>query len=75
MTPDAILALYEWTMGSCFRCADQNVFVSRVGSIDTPAGDTYRLAACGSCILALEDERRRYAARRGLDYEPGTVGL
>lgn len=75
MTPDAILALYEWKIGSCFRCAEPDVFVTPIGTITTPAGVTYELGTCGECVLVLENERRRYAHRRDLDYKPGTLGL
>lgn len=74
MTPDAILALYEWKTGTCFRCADDDVYVTPIEDIDTPAGLVYEIAACGECILALENERRRYAVRRGLEYQPGSLG-
>ncbi len=74
MKPDRILALYEWKLGDCFRCAEPDVFVTRIDDITTPSGDVYEIAACGSCILALENERRRYACRRGLGYEPGSLG-
>ena len=71
MTPDAILALYEWTIGGCFRCGQVDLFVTHVDEIVTPSGDRYELSSCGSCVLAMEEERRRYAERRGRAYEPG----
>jgi hypothetical protein len=66
--------MYEWKPGTCFRCADEDVFVSPLDRIVTPSGDTYEIAACGCCVLTLEAERRRYAIRRGLSYEPGSLG-
>ncbi|SDN17388.1 hypothetical protein [Streptomyces wuyuanensis] len=75
MTPDVILALYRWKPGSCFRCADRDVFVTRIDDITTPSGDVYEIAACGSCVLVMENERRRYAIRRGLEYRPGSLGV
>ena len=74
MTPDAILALYDWGVGSCFRCARAGAEVTPVGAISTPSGDLYELAVCEQCILAMERERRAYAKRRGLTYAPGSIG-
>jgi hypothetical protein len=74
MTPDAILALYEWEIGACFRCAWEGVYTTRLDQIVTPLGDTYEIRACGECVLALERERHCYAERKGLEYRPGTLG-
>lgn len=73
MTPDAILALYEWEMGSCFRCAHEGVHTTPLDTIVTPSGDTYELRACGVCVLTLERERYFYAKRRQLEYHPGSL--
>lgn len=73
MTPDAILALYTWTTGPCFRCGENDVFVTHIDDIATPSGDVYRLSACGSCVIILETERWRHAVRRGEAYEPGLL--
>lgn len=74
VTPDVILALYDWEMGNCFRCACADVYTTRLDEIVTPSGDAYDLRACGECILALERERYCYAKRRGLEYRPGSLG-
>jgi len=74
MTPDAILALYDWQIGACFRCGQADLFVTRVDEIVTPRGEKYELSACGSCVLAMEEERRRFAERRGRAYDPGGLG-
>lgn len=74
MTPDAILALYEWKIGTCFRCGEVDVFVTHIDEIVTPRGESYELSACGECVLAMEEERRRHAERRGLHYEAGSLG-
>ena len=74
MTPDAILAHYTWVIGTCFRCGGADVFVTRMSEIVTPRGERYELSACGSCVLKLEEERRRYAERKGKSYEPGGLG-
>ena len=73
MTPEVILALYEWEIGSCFRCAHEDVYTTPLDEIVTPSGDTYELRACGVCVLALERERSCYAKRRGLEYQPGSL--
>lgn len=73
MTPDAILALYEWAIGTCFRCGSAGLFVTRLDSILTPRGERYDLSACGGCVLDMEEERRRHAERRGAPYQPGTL--
>lgn len=74
MTPDAILALYEWVLGTCFRCGEADVFATHIGSITTPRRERYELFACGCCVLAMENERRRYACKRGIEYRPGLLG-
>ncbi|MFE0647519.1 hypothetical protein ACFVZH_02865 [Streptomyces sp. NPDC059534] len=74
MTPDAILALYEWVIGACFRCGDANLFVTPIDAVVTPRGERYPLAACGGCVLDMEEERRRFAERKGEKYHPGRLG-
>jgi hypothetical protein len=74
MTPDAILALYPWALGACFKCGEVGVFVTHLDAITTPRGERYELSACGCCVLMMENERRRYAGRRGWDYRPGSLG-
>jgi hypothetical protein len=74
MTPDAILACYSWVKGSCFRCGAAELFVTSMDEVVTPRGERYELAACGSCILRLEEERRRFAERTGVAYQPGGLG-
>lgn len=74
MTDEQILALYDWMVGDCFRCARTSLDVADIAEIETPAGKQYAVAACRSCILALEDERRRRAERLGAPYRPGCIG-
>lgn len=74
MTPDAVLALYPWALGTCFKCGETDLFVTHLDAIATPHGERYDLSACGCCVLKMENERRRYAARRGLEYQPGSLG-
>lgn len=69
-----IAGLYTWTSGDCFRCADIGILVTRLAQIDTPLGDRYQVQACRRCVLAMEDERRRYAERTGGEYMPGRLG-
>lgn len=71
---DDITALYEWRAGDCFRCAARATPTAAIGEITPPSGDTYVIRACATCVLAMEDECRRYAARRGLPYRPGNLG-
>lgn len=73
-TPDAVLGHYEWRMGACFKCAQRDLYVTRLGCIRTPSGQEYVLSACGCCVLSMEEERRRYAARRQVAYRPGGLG-
>lgn len=74
MTPDAILALYDWEVGACFRCGQTDLFVTRLDEIVTPRGEQYGLSTCGACVLDMEEERRRFAERRGRTYKPGGLG-
>ena len=71
---EGVLAAYQWTVGDCFRCATPQVLATRVGDINTPSGDHYEVRACGRCVLVMEEERRQWAERRGLDYQPGGLG-
>jgi hypothetical protein len=74
MDSDEILGLYPWSSGACFRCARGKVDTTHLAEICTPAGAHYDVRACRACVLELEDERRRYAERRGLTYRPGRLG-
>lgn len=74
MTPDVILAFYDWEVGSCFRCGIAGAYTTRLDEITTPSGATYVLRACGCCVLELEEERRRCAERRSTEYRPGLLG-
>ncbi|MFV8127564.1 hypothetical protein [Streptomyces syringium] len=69
-----IIALYTWAVGSCFRCARRDVDTTLLDVIDTPIGDRYEIRGCQLCVLVLEEERRRYAERRGEGYAPGHLG-
>ncbi|MFG2328222.1 hypothetical protein ACGFMM_01215 [Streptomyces sp. NPDC048604] len=74
MTPDAILALYDWEIGACFRCSAADAFVTRIDEIVTPRGERYELSACGICVLGMEEERRHHAERKGFPYVAGELG-
>lgn len=69
-----ILALYEWAIGDCFRCAQTGALTARFCELDTPIGDCYELRACEQCILQLEEEGRRDADKHGREYQPGRLG-
>ncbi|MFB6573032.1 hypothetical protein [Streptomyces noursei] len=45
-----------------------------MGEIATPLGETYEIRACEACVVAMEEERRRWAERRGHGYLPGGLG-
>jgi hypothetical protein len=74
MEDDAILALYEWAPGNCFRCARTGLDTTSVKRIDTPAGVRYDVRACRDCVLAIEGERKRQAEEAGQEYVPGRAG-
>lgn len=76
MDDDEILALYKWepTGAPCFRCAQGDLDETTVVTeVHTPLGDHVEFRACAGCILALEAERRRFAEKVGVKYEPGTL--
>lgn len=69
-----ILALYEWATGDCFRCAQAGVGTTYLGELNPPGGGHYEIRICQECVLELEEERQRYAERKGYEYEPGKLG-
>lgn len=71
---DEILACYSWATGTCFRCARLDVATTRMAWIIPRSGEAYDVRACQHCVLDLEAARRRLAARRGEEYEPGRLG-
>lgn len=66
---EAVIAAYVWSAEPrrCFRCADGAGPTATVGHI--PAG---ALRACAQCVVELERDRARAAARYGWPYAPGT---
>lgn len=70
-SPDEILSLYEWSPGSCFRCAREGLDTTLLSVIRPPAGGRYEVRACRDCILDLEAGRERAAERAGVAYAPG----
>lgn len=73
MDNDAILGLYEWGTGTCFRCARTGVDTAAVKRIRPQAGAACEVRACRACTLDLEAERRRDAVQHGRIYVPGIV--
>lgn len=74
MDDDAILSLYEWATGACFRCARTDLDTTRLKELRPPAGVRYDVRACRACILGLEVEREHHAKRTGSEYVPGQLG-
>lgn len=74
MDDEEILSLYRWATGPCFRCAHTDLDTTRIRQIDTPIGVHYDVRACRACILDLEAERQRRAARANGEYTPGRLG-
>lgn len=71
---DDILALYEWTPGSCFRCARTGLDTTHIKTVRPRSGPAREVRACRDCVLELEEVRRRDAERHGVEYVPGHVG-
>lgn len=75
MDREQILDLYEWESGVCFRHPGKGeVPTAHVETIRPPAGGIQDVRACRACVLAMEAERARVAARCGRDYVPGRSG-
>ncbi|WP_405773671.1 hypothetical protein [Streptomyces sp. NBC_01538] len=49
---DALIAAYEYEMGTCFRCCLRRVQVTRFGEITSNEGET-PLYACRECVQEL----------------------
>ncbi|WP_409469036.1 hypothetical protein [Streptomyces sp. HC307] len=72
MDRQQILDLYEWDDGVCFRHPSKGeVLTAHVKTIRPPAGGIQDVRACQECVMAMEEERRSVAARRGAPYSPG----
>ncbi|MFE2044328.1 hypothetical protein ACFXAZ_26075 [Streptomyces sp. NPDC059477] len=75
LAPPAILAFYEWEIGTCFMCRTVNRFVTAIGARGGEGGEeAVPLTVCGSCVLAQEEERRARMIRSGRRYVPGRIG-
>lgn len=72
---DCVLAAYGWAIGDCFKCAKDGALTTQIGKITAPNGDRYVVRACEACVVAMEEERRRWAERRGHGYQPGSIGM
>ena len=70
---ETILDLYQWSLGECFRCARTCVETTHLAEVVARSGVHYDVRACRYCVLVLEGEQRRVAARRGIEYEPGRL--
>lgn len=74
MNDDEILALYDWASGDCFRCAKTDIDTTLIDEVHPRIGGTAEFRACRVCVLAIEDERKRVAARQRQEYQPGRLG-
>lgn len=76
LTPPAILACYDWRLGDCFMCREQDRFVTVIGvrGDEDDGEDAVPLTICGSCVLAQEEKRRARMIRQGRPYVPGGIG-
>lgn len=72
MDDEELLALYEWSGGTCFRHpARGEVLTAHVKTIRPPAGGLQDVRACRECVVAMEVERERASLRAGRPYMPG----
>ncbi|MGW3153984.1 hypothetical protein [Streptomyces sp. NPDC001089] len=60
----ALLAAYEYEVGSCFRCPRKGVQVTRFGEIQSVEGET-PLYACRECVQELLSMHERNVERTG----------
>ncbi|NED31153.1 hypothetical protein [Streptomyces sp. SID8499] len=75
MNQQQILDLYDWQTGVCFRHPERGVTNTTVVGVIRPRSDAPReVRACSDCVIAMEDARRKAAARLGVEYEPGRAG-
>lgn len=70
-----LLALYDWAPGKCFRHPELGeVETAHLTHLHPRHGSAKDVRACRSCVLDLEEERRRAAERAGGEYQPGRAG-
>ncbi|MFI8872532.1 hypothetical protein [Streptomyces sp. NPDC055243] len=75
MDDEAILALYDWALGACFRHpVAGEVETTTVKKVHPRHGGEEEVRACRTCVLAIEDDRRVAALKAGLPYAPGHAG-
>lgn len=75
MDRQAILDLYEWEDGICFRHPEKGaVPTAHVQTICPREGHQEDVRACQDCVLEMEQERWAEASREGLPYKPGHAG-
>lgn len=73
MDRQQILDLYDWALGTCFRHPSKGeVLTAHVQTIHPAAGGIQDVRACEECVLAMEAQRERAAARCGRPYAPGS---
>jgi hypothetical protein len=74
MNRQEILDLYDWDDGVCFRHPGKGeVPTAHVKTVRPAAGGIQDIRACEECVVAMEEGRRRAAARKGVVYRPGEL--
>jgi hypothetical protein len=74
MEREQILALYEWSMGVCFRHPGAETDTTVIKTLQPQFDPEEQIRACRPCILAMEAARRAAAEGAGIPYVPGRAG-
>ncbi|MFC9228314.1 hypothetical protein ACFTZI_04990 [Streptomyces decoyicus] len=69
MKPNELWGRFEWTMGSCFRCEQQDTKVAVIGEISARGIDVL-ITACRLCVFRLEQLHWTLTQRQHLSPTP-----